>query len=71
MLIREAVPEGGSLHGKTLLITDFGLARSIQEEFLARENAAAYLCDSGTFAWMSPEALKGKLEYSAKSDIWR
>lgn len=49
VLIKEAI-EDGNLNGKTLKITDFGLAR---EAYNTTRMSAA-----GTYAWMPPEVIK-------------
>jgi mitogen-activated protein kinase kinase kinase 9 len=49
VLISQAI-EGGNLQGKTLKITDFGLAREVYNT--TRMSAA------GTYAWMPPEVIK-------------
>jgi mitogen-activated protein kinase kinase kinase 9 len=49
VLISQTI-EGGNLHGKTLKITDFGLAREVYNT--TRMSAA------GTYAWMPPEVIK-------------
>lgn len=49
VLISESI-DGGDLHGKTLKITDFGLA--VENYNTTRMSAA------GTFSWMSPEVIK-------------
>ena len=47
---------------KTLKITDFGLAREI--------NQTTKISAAGTYAWMAPEVIKTST-YSKGSDIWR
>ena len=95
VLIRELVTDG-EFEEKTLLITDFGLARQIVQ---SARNAAAktplqqpdaserkssvdataagpLLSKSssgapvGTYAWMSPEAIRTG-HFSKASDVWR
>ncbi|XP_042201365.1 mitogen-activated protein kinase kinase kinase 10 [Callorhinchus milii] len=53
--------EGEDLAGKTLKITDFGLAR---EWHRTTKMSAA-----GTYAWMAPEVIKSSL-FSKSSDVW-
>lgn len=61
VLILEPV-ERDDLSGKTLKITDFGLAR---EWHRTTKMSAA-----GTYAWMAPEVIKVSL-FSKSSDVWR
>lgn len=61
VLILEPV-ERDDLSGKTLKITDFGLAR---EWHRTTKMSAA-----GTYAWMAPEVIKLSL-FSKSSDVWR
>jgi serine/threonine protein kinase len=51
-----------NLHGNTLKITDFGLARQLYRT--TRMSAA------GTYAWMAPEVIKDSV-FSHGSDVWR
>uniref|UniRef100_A0A336MLA7 mitogen-activated protein kinase kinase kinase n=1 Tax=Culicoides sonorensis TaxID=179676 RepID=A0A336MLA7_CULSO len=60
VLIKEPI-EDGNLNGKTLKITDFGLAR---EAYNTTRMSAA-----GTYAWMPPEVIKSG-QYSKFSDVW-
>ncbi|XP_016431396.1 mitogen-activated protein kinase kinase kinase 10-like [Sinocyclocheilus rhinocerous] len=60
ILILEPV-ERDDLSGKTLKITDFGLAR----EWLRTTKMSA----AGTYAWMAPEVIKLSL-FSKSSDVW-
>ncbi|XP_051512313.1 mitogen-activated protein kinase kinase kinase 10-like [Myxocyprinus asiaticus] len=60
ILILEPV-ERDDLNGKTLKITDFGLAR---EWHRTTKMSAA-----GTYAWMAPEVIKLSL-FSKSSDVW-
>ncbi|XP_077174601.1 mitogen-activated protein kinase kinase kinase 10 [Paroedura picta] len=53
--------EGGDLSGKTLKITDFGLAR----EWRGTTKMSA----AGTYAWMAPEVIRLSL-FSKSSDVW-
>ena len=50
------------LGNKTLKITDFGLARELDQT--TRMSAA------GTYAWMAPEVIKSS-RFSKFSDVWR
>jgi hypothetical protein len=50
-----------NLHGNTLKITDFGLARQLYRT--TRMSAA------GTYAWMAPEVIKDSV-FSHGSDVW-
>lgn len=61
VLILEPVARD-DLSGKTLKITDFGLAR---EWHRTTKMSAA-----GTYAWMAPEVIKLSL-FSKSSDVWR
>ncbi|CRK92531.1 CLUMA_CG006068, isoform A [Clunio marinus] len=60
VLISESIDDG-DLRGKTLKITDFGLAR---EAYNTTRMSAA-----GTYAWMPPEVIKAGT-YSKASDVW-
>lgn len=51
-----------SLSGKTLKITDFGLAREWHQ--------TTKMSAAGTYAWMAPEVIKLSL-FSKSSDVWR
>ncbi|XP_069966573.1 uncharacterized protein slpr isoform X1 [Bactrocera oleae] len=51
----------GSLHNKTLKITDFGLARELYN--------TTRISTAGTYAWMPPEVIKSST-YSKSSDVW-
>ena len=61
MLIAEPV-EGDDLQFKTLKITDFGLAREM--------NQTTRMSAAGTYAWMAPEVIKSST-FSKASDVWR
>ncbi|XP_005095192.1 mitogen-activated protein kinase kinase kinase 11 [Aplysia californica] len=60
ILLKESV-DSGDLDNKTLKITDFGLAREVEQT--TRMSAA------GTYAWMAPEVIKSS-RFSKKSDVW-
>lgn len=60
VLISESIDDT-NLRGKTLKITDFGLAR---EAYNTTRMSAA-----GTYAWMPPEVIKNGT-YSKASDVW-
>jgi mitogen-activated protein kinase kinase kinase 9 len=60
VLISESIDDG-DLRGRTLKITDFGLAR---EAYNTTRMSAA-----GTYAWMPPEVIKAGT-YSRASDVW-
>lgn len=61
VLILEPV-ERDDLCGKTLKITDFGLAREWHQ--------TTKMSAAGTYAWMAPEVIKLSL-FSKSSDVWR
>lgn len=61
VLILEPV-ERDNLGGKTLKITDFGLAREWHQ--------TTKMSAAGTYAWMAPEVIKLSL-FSKSSDVWR
>ena len=61
VLINEKIVDN-DFYGKTLKITDFGLAREMYRT--TRMSAA------GTYAWMAPEVIKSSL-FSKGSDVWR
>lgn len=61
VLILELV-ERDDLSGKTLKITDFGLAREWHQ--------TTKMSAAGTYAWMAPEVIKLSL-FSKSSDVWR
>lgn len=61
VLILEPV-ERDNLAGKTLKITDFGLAREWHQ--------TTKMSAAGTYAWMAPEVIKLSL-FSKSSDVWR
>ena len=61
VLIREGV-SNGDFSNKTLLITDFGLAREIDQTTM--------MTGGGTWAWMAPEVIR-QSKFSKGSDIWR
>ena len=50
------------LRGNVIKITDFGLAREIEN--------TTHLSGAGTYPWMAPEVIKSS-EFSKKSDVWR
>lgn len=54
------------MHGKTLKITDFGLAREVYKSTAVSEKSQ----EGGTYAWMAPEVIKTST-YSKESDVWR
>ena len=54
--------DGDDLSGKTLKITDFGLAREV--------NKTTRMSQAGTYAWMAPEVIKNSI-CSKASDVWR
>lgn len=54
--------ERDDLYGKTLKITDFGLAREWHQ--------TTKMSAAGTYAWMAPEVIKLSL-FSKSSDVWR
>ncbi|CAG5131415.1 unnamed protein product [Candidula unifasciata] len=60
ILLKEPT-DGTDLCRKTLKITDFGLAREVEQT--TRMSAA------GTYAWMAPEVIKLS-RFSKKSDVW-
>ncbi|XP_068601472.1 mitogen-activated protein kinase kinase kinase 10 [Brachionichthys hirsutus] len=60
ILILEPV-EREDLNGKTLKITDFGLAREWHQ--------TTKMSAAGTYAWMAPEVIKLSL-FSKSSDVW-
>ncbi|XP_033106346.1 mitogen-activated protein kinase kinase kinase 9-like [Anneissia japonica] len=60
VLISEKI-DNNDLYGKTLKITDLGLAREMYKT--TRMSAA------GTYAWMAPEVIKSST-YSKSSDVW-
>ncbi|KAM9598318.1 mitogen-activated protein kinase kinase kinase 11-like isoform 1-T1 [Morphnus guianensis] len=53
--------EGDDVSGKTLKITDFGLAREWQR--------TTKMSAAGTYAWMAPEVIKAST-FSKGSDVW-
>uniref|UniRef100_A0A8D2LRW2 Mitogen-activated protein kinase kinase kinase 10 n=1 Tax=Varanus komodoensis TaxID=61221 RepID=A0A8D2LRW2_VARKO len=57
--INSKCPAGGS--GRTLKITDFGLAREWHK--------TTKMSAAGTYAWMAPEVIKHSL-FSKSSDVW-
>lgn len=61
VLILEPLERDG-LGGKTLKITDFGLAREWHQ--------TTKMSAAGTYAWMAPEVIKLSL-FSKSSDVWR
>ena len=62
VLLAEDIGPGDDFSGKTLKITDFGLAREVDKT--TRMSAA------GTYAWMAPEVIKN-CTFSKASDVWR
>ncbi len=54
--------EEDSIEGKTLKITDFGLAREWHK--------TTKMSTAGTYAWMAPEVIKSST-FSKGSDVWR
>ncbi|KAL0972908.1 hypothetical protein UPYG_G00196300 [Umbra pygmaea] len=60
ILILEPI-ENGDLGGRTLKITDFGLAREWHQ--------TTKMSAAGTYAWMAPEVIKLSL-FSKSSDVW-
>jgi mitogen-activated protein kinase kinase kinase 9 len=65
VLISEAIEDGAGnydLSGKTLKITDFGLAREVYK--------TTHMSTSGTYPWMAPEVIKTGT-FSKASDVWR
>lgn len=61
VLILEHI-ENEDLSGRTLKITDFGLARELHK--------TTKMSAAGTYAWMAPEVIKHSL-FSKSSDVWR
>ena len=61
VLLSEEI-DNTDLEGKTLKITDFGLAREV--------NKTTRMSAAGTYAWMAPEVIKTSI-FSKHSDIWR
>ena len=61
VLIRERITNE-ELRNKTLLITDFGLAREVYK--------TTHMSTAGTYAWMAPEVIKSST-FSKSSDVWR
>jgi hypothetical protein len=49
------------LRGNVIKITDFGLAKEIEN--------TTHLSGAGTYPWMAPEVIKSS-EFSKKSDVW-
>jgi len=62
VLISEAIEGEHDLSGKTLKITDFGLAREVYN--------TTHMSTSGTYPWMAPEVIKTGT-FSKASDVWR
>ncbi|XP_061453265.1 mitogen-activated protein kinase kinase kinase 10 isoform X2 [Rhineura floridana] len=60
ILILERI-ENDNLNGRTLKITDFGLAREWHK--------TTKMSAAGTYAWMAPEVIKLSL-FSKSSDVW-
>uniref|UniRef100_A0A8C1TBM7 mitogen-activated protein kinase kinase kinase n=1 Tax=Cyprinus carpio TaxID=7962 RepID=A0A8C1TBM7_CYPCA len=60
ILLAEPV-ENDSIEGKTLKITDFGLAREWHK--------TTKMSTAGTYAWMAPEVIKSST-FSKGSDVW-
>jgi len=61
VLIKESISTG-NFTNKTLLITDLGLAREIDQTTM--------MSGGGTYAWMAPEVIKNS-KFSKGSDVWR
>lgn len=61
VLLAEYVDDG-DVSGKTLKITDFGLAREWHK--------TTKMSAAGTYAWMAPEVIKSST-FSRGSDVWR
>ena len=61
VLIKEPIGER-DFGNKTLLITDFGLAREIDQTTM--------MSGGGTYAWMAPEVIRNS-KFSKGSDVWR
>lgn len=61
VLVLEPI-EDGNVHGKTLKIIDFGLAREVSH--------TTHMSTAGTYAWMAPEVFKSQ-KFSKASDVWR
>lgn len=60
ILIKEPIG-ANDYYGKTLKITDFGLAREISQTTM--------MSGAGTYAWMAPEVIKFS-RFSKGSDVW-
>ncbi|XP_074645915.1 mitogen-activated protein kinase kinase kinase 10-like [Tubulanus polymorphus] len=60
ILIQQII-ENEDLQNKTLLITDFGLAREVYK--------TTHMSAAGTYAWMAPEVIKSST-FSKSSDVW-
>ncbi|XP_030745564.1 mitogen-activated protein kinase kinase kinase 11-like isoform X3 [Sitophilus oryzae] len=60
VLLSEEI-ENDDLQGKTLKITDFGLAREVYQ--------TTRMSQAGTYAWMAPEVIKHST-FSKASDVW-
>ncbi|XP_056600672.1 mitogen-activated protein kinase kinase kinase 11 [Triplophysa dalaica] len=60
ILLAEPIEEDG-IEGKTLKITDFGLAREWHK--------TTKMSTAGTYAWMAPEVIKSST-FSKGSDVW-
>lgn len=61
VLIKQPITDG-DFADKTLLITDFGLAREIDQTTM--------MTGGGTYAWMAPEVIR-QSKFSKGSDVWR
>nr|XP_056703044.1 mitogen-activated protein kinase kinase kinase 10 [Euleptes europaea] len=61
VLILEPIENDDDLSGKTLKITDFGLAREWHK--------TTKMSAAGTYAWMAPEVIRLSL-FSKSSDVW-
>ncbi|XP_053122984.1 mitogen-activated protein kinase kinase kinase 10 isoform X1 [Hemicordylus capensis] len=61
ILILERIENNEDLSGRTLKITDFGLAREWHK--------TTKMSAAGTYAWMAPEVIKLSL-FSKSSDVW-
>ena len=60
-MIKEDLSDG-DLASKTLLLTDFGLAREFTHSM--------HVSTPGTYAWTAPEVIKEQ-KFSLGSDVWR
>lgn len=60
VLLNEPIDDN-NWFGKTLKITDLGLARELSK--------TTRMSQAGTYAWMSPEVIKSST-FSKASDVW-